>query len=74
MVKARTRAADGSSSPIPARASRRRREARLAVAVLRDGSRACAVRLRAADAEQDALLVGGDLVPNLAEALLETFS
>jgi len=53
-----------------------RREARLAVAVLRDGSRACAVRLRATgseeDEEEDALLVGDDLVPNLAEALLAT--
>jgi hypothetical protein len=49
-----------------------RREARLAVAVLRDGSRACAVRLRAAGEEDDAVLVGDDLVPNLAEALLET--
>jgi hypothetical protein len=49
-----------------------RREARLAVAVLRDGTRACAVRLRAAGAEEDALLVGDDLVPNLAEALLDT--
>jgi hypothetical protein len=49
-----------------------RREARLAVAVLRDGSRACAVRLRAASDQQDTLLVGDDLVPNLAEALLDT--
>ncbi len=49
-----------------------RREARLGVAVLRDGSRACTVRLRAAADEQDALLVGDDLVPNLAEALLAT--
>jgi hypothetical protein len=49
-----------------------RREARLAVAVLRDGTRACAVRLRATGEEEDALLVGDDLVPNLAEALLET--
>jgi len=49
-----------------------RQEARLAVAVLRDGTRACAVRLRATGEEEDALLVGDDLVPNLAEALLET--
>jgi hypothetical protein len=47
-----------------------RREARLAVAVLRDGSRACTVRLRGADEEE--LLVGEDLAPNLAEALLAT--
>jgi hypothetical protein len=47
-----------------------RREARLAVAVLRNGSRACAIRLRG-DSE-DELLVGDDLAPNLAEALLAT--
>jgi hypothetical protein len=49
-----------------------RREARLGVAVLRDGTRACTVRLRANGDEEDALLVGDDLVPNLAEALLAT--
>jgi hypothetical protein len=47
-----------------------RREARLAVAVLRDGRRACAIRLRGADEEE--LLVGEDLAPNLADALLAT--
>jgi hypothetical protein len=47
-----------------------RREARLAVAVLRDGSRACAVRLRGQ--AEDELLVGDDLAPNLTEALLAT--
>ncbi|HVQ92453.1 MAG TPA: PPA1309 family protein [Mycobacteriales bacterium] len=47
-----------------------RREARLVVAVLRDGSRACAVRLRGASEEE--LLLGDDLAPNLAEALLAT--
>jgi hypothetical protein len=51
-----------------------RREARLAVAVLRDGSRSCAVRLRATGGDEDALLVGDDLVPNLAEALLATLN
>ena len=47
-----------------------RREARLAVAVLRDGSRACALRLRGDDEEE--LLVGPDLAPALAEALAAT--
>lgn len=47
-----------------------RREARLAVAVLRDGSRACTVRMRG-DAE-DELLVGPDLAPALADALAAT--
>lgn len=47
-----------------------KREARLVVAVLRDGSRACAVRLRG-EAEEE-LMLGEDLAPNLAEALLAT--
>jgi hypothetical protein len=47
-----------------------RREARLAVAVLRDGTRACTVRMRG-DAE-DELLVGPDLAPALADALAAT--
>jgi hypothetical protein len=47
-----------------------RREARLAVAVLRDGSRACTVRVRGAD--EDELLVGPDLAPALADALAAT--
>lgn len=56
-----------------------RREARVVVAVLRDGSRATAVRFRS-DGSQDTglikveeeLLVGEDLAPNLSEALLAT--
>jgi hypothetical protein len=47
-----------------------RREARLVVAVLRDGSRVCAVRLRGESEEE--LMVGEDLAPNLADALLAT--
>lgn len=47
-----------------------KREARLAVAVLRDGSRACTVRLRGPDEEE--LLVGPDLAPALADALAAT--
>ncbi len=52
-----------------------RREVRLAVGVLRDGTRASALRVRAAQADPTALddvLIGDDLVPNLADALLET--
>ena len=49
-----------------------RREARLAVAVLRDGSRACTVRLRGEDEEE--LLVGPDLAPALADALAATLT
>ena len=47
-----------------------RREARLGVAVLRDGSRACTVRLRGE--QEDELLVGPDLAPALADALAAT--
>ncbi|MGB9378910.1 MAG: PPA1309 family protein [Mycobacteriales bacterium] len=52
-----------------------RREVRMAVGVLRDGSRASALRVRATQADPTAIddvLVGPDLAPNLAEALLET--
>jgi len=55
-----------------------RQEARMAVGVLRDGSRAAALRLRGQNGDTDEdpgageVLVGDDLVPNLAEALLAT--
>ena len=48
-----------------------RREARLVAAVLRDGSSTVMLRLRGSD--QDDLLTGPDLAPNLIEALLATF-
>lgn len=48
-----------------------RREARLVVGVLRDGSCAAVLRLRDAD---DDLLTGPDLAPNLVAALLATLS
>lgn len=54
-----------------------RREVRMAVGVLRDGSRASALRVRAPMADPTALddvLVGPDLAPNLADALLETLA
>jgi len=49
-----------------------RREARLVVAVLRGGASASVLRLRGAGNE-DELLTGPDLAPNLVEALLATF-
>lgn len=48
-----------------------RREARLVVGVLRDGSSAAVLRLRGAEGEDD-LLTGPDLAPNLVSALLAT--
>lgn len=54
-----------------------RREVRLAVGVLRDGSRASALRVRAPLADPttlDDVLVGPDLAPNLADALRETLN
>jgi hypothetical protein len=61
-----------------------RREARLAVAVLRDGTRASVVRVRGnagtggmdrpdgMDDTEDSVLTAPDIAPNLAEALLAT--
>jgi hypothetical protein len=49
-----------------------RREARLVVGVLRDGSSAALLRVRGVDGDDD-LLTGPDLAPNLAAALLATF-
>jgi hypothetical protein len=48
-----------------------RQEVRIAVGVLRDGSRDCALRLRSRDAD-DEVLSGPALVPHLAEALAQT--
>ncbi|HEX4728953.1 MAG TPA: PPA1309 family protein [Jatrophihabitans sp.] len=51
-----------------------RREARLVVVVLRDGSAASLLRLRATADNPDDLLTGTDLAPNLTDALLATFA
>ncbi|RKS72536.1 hypothetical protein CLV35_2781 [Motilibacter peucedani] len=48
-----------------------RQEVRVAVAVLRDGPRACVLRMRAHEEE---VLRGPDLVPALAEALAATLA
>ncbi|MEV0635110.1 PPA1309 family protein [Streptomyces sp. NPDC050619] len=50
----------------------KRQEVRMTVAVLRDGARESALRLREKDAPTE-VLTGGDLVPGLAEALSATF-
>jgi len=49
-----------------------RQEVRMTVAVLRDGTRESALRLREKDAPSE-VLTGSDLVPGLAEALAATF-
>lgn len=49
-----------------------RREARLVVAVLRDGTSAAMLRLRQPDGGDDDLLTGPDLAPNLTAALVDT--
>lgn len=51
-----------------------RREARLVVGVLRDGSEAGVMRLRGKAGEPDDLLTGPDLAPNLAAALRATLT
>lgn len=50
-----------------------RQEVRLVVAVLRDGSRECALRFRSRDSDED-VLSGADLVPGLADALAATLA
>lgn len=49
-----------------------RQEVRMTVAVLRDGSRESALRLREKDSPTE-VLTGSDLVPGLAQALTATF-
>jgi hypothetical protein len=49
-----------------------RREARLVVAVLRDGSAAAVLRLRGREDGGDELLHGAQLAPNLTQALIAT--
>jgi hypothetical protein len=49
-----------------------RQEVRMTVAVLRDGEREAAIRLRAKDSDTE-VLTGRDLVPGLAGALAATF-
>ncbi|TXS17958.1 hypothetical protein EAO68_09670 [Streptomyces sp. wa22] len=49
-----------------------RQEVRMTVAVLRDGARDSAVRLREKDSPTE-VLTGAGLVPGLAEALAATF-
>ena len=50
-----------------------RQEVRMTVAVLRDGSRESALRLREKDSPTE-VLTGPDLVPGLADALAATFA
>ncbi|GAA2723258.1 MULTISPECIES: PPA1309 family protein [Streptomyces] len=50
-----------------------RQEVRMTVAVLRDGARESAVRLREKDSAKE-VLTGADLVPGLADALAATFA
>jgi hypothetical protein len=51
-----------------------RREGRLVVAVLRDGSSAALLRVRDVDGGMEELLTGPDLAPNLVAALLGTLA
>jgi hypothetical protein len=65
----------GPDSAAAAAAHPERREARLVVAVLRDGTSAAVLRLRpegGADDDSEELLSGPDLAPNLSVALLTT--
>jgi len=66
--------APGDIAPAAVAGHPERREARLVVAVLRDGTSATVLRLRGADGAQDDLLTGAQLAPNLVDALLATLS
>jgi hypothetical protein len=64
---------DELADPAAAAGHPERREARLVVAVVRDGSSAAVLRLRPeSDDTEDDLLYGPDLAPNLVTALLAT--
>jgi hypothetical protein len=69
---AETELEDDNSAPGRAAQHPERREARLVVAVLRDGSSAALLRLRGGSDNLDELLTGPDLAPNLVDALLLT--
>ena len=66
--------ADPAESATAAARHPERREARLVVAVARDGASAAVLRLRPApgDEAEDDLLYGPDIAPNLVRALLAT--
>jgi hypothetical protein len=49
-----------------------RRDVRMVVGVVRDGSRECVLRVRGRDGQADERLTGPDLAPALADALLAT--
>ena len=49
-----------------------RKDVRMVVGVVRDGTRECVLRLRGAEGVDDELLSGPDLAPALADALLAT--
>jgi hypothetical protein len=51
-----------------------RRDVRISVAVLRDGSRHGCLRVRGAEGDEDEVVVAEDLVPNLVDALLDTLA
>lgn len=65
-------AESGLDSPDAAAAHPDRREARLVVAVLRNGASAALLRLRGGEGVEEQLLTGEDLAPNLAGALVAT--
>ena len=66
-------ALDPEADPVAYAASHpARRDVRMVVGVMRDGTRECVLRLRGVEGEQDERLSGPDLAPALADALLAT--
>jgi hypothetical protein len=62
----------GQDPAVVAASHEARREVRMCVGVVRDGTRACVLRLRGADGTPDERVGGPDLAPALADALLAT--
>ena len=62
----------GDDAVVSAATHPERREVRMVVGVVRDGSRECVLRLRGETGQPDERLSGPDLAPALADALLAT--
>jgi hypothetical protein len=65
---------DDDLTPEAAAGHPERREARIVVGVLRDGSSAALLRLRPLGSGEEDVLTGPDLAPNLVRALLATLT
>jgi hypothetical protein len=68
-------AAMGDADPVTYAATHPdRRDVRMVVGVVRDGTRECVLRIRGTEGETDERVTGPDLAPALADALLATLN